>query len=104
MAVTSAPALADTSVSVVGDSVLVSGQPAGPATVRVTRPDALTGNPVVIGLFSGRSDGVLPLTVNATNATALNPDGDCRQSGVLSQALSGGQDDPVILHVNPNGA
>lgn len=88
MAVTSAPARADTTLAVIGDSVLVSGQPAGPATVRVTRPDALTGNPVVIGLFSGLSDGVLPLTVNATNATALDPDGDCWQAGGLSQALT----------------
>ncbi|MEA2383288.1 MAG: hypothetical protein QOH72_3259 [Solirubrobacteraceae bacterium] len=88
MAVMSAPARADTAVNVIGDSVLVTGQPAGAATIRATRPDALTGNPVVIGLFSGQSDGVLPLTVNTTNATALDPDGDCWQQGALLRALT----------------
>ena len=88
MAVMSAPARADTAVNVIGDSVLVTGQPAGAATVRVTRPDALTGVPVIIGLFSGQSDGVLPLTVNTTAATALDPDGDCWQQGALLHALT----------------
>ena len=104
MAVTSAPARADTTLAVIHDSVIVSGQPSGPTTVQVTRPDALTGNPVVIGLFSGLSDGVLPFTVNTTNATALNPDGDCWQKGALAQALTPDlrPGDTVTLTGDPN--
>jgi hypothetical protein len=83
-----APALADTTVNVIGDSVIVTGQAPGSATIRVTRPDALTGKPVVIGLFSGATNGPLPLTVNTTNATALSPDGDCWQKGALPQAVT----------------
>jgi hypothetical protein len=76
------------SINVVGDSVIVSGQPYGNATVRVTRPDALTGKPVVIGQASGQADGMGPFTVNTTTQTALSPNGDCWQAGALSQALT----------------
>jgi hypothetical protein len=87
-AVMCAPAMADTMVNVIGDSVIVTGQPPGAATIRVTRPDALTGKPVVIGLYSGSPNGSLPLTVNTTTATAFSPDGDCWQQGALSQAVT----------------
>ena len=87
-AMTCAPAWGDTSVNVVGDSVIVTEPPPGRATIAVTRPDALTGKPVVIGLFSGLANGSLPLTVNTTNSTALSPDGDCWQKGALSQAVT----------------
>ncbi|MCW3064427.1 MAG: hypothetical protein JWN32_1599 [Solirubrobacterales bacterium] len=76
------------SVNVVGDSVIVTGQPFGNATIQVTRPDALTGKPVVIGFFSGRADSIGPFTVNTTTQTALSPNGDCWQAGALSQALT----------------
>jgi hypothetical protein len=77
-----------TSVNVVGDSVIVTGQPFGNASIQVTRPDALTGKPVVIGFFSGRADSIGPFTVNTTTQTALSPNGDCWQAGALSQALT----------------
>jgi hypothetical protein len=83
-----APAWADTSVNVVGDSVIVTDPPVGSATISVTRPDALTGKPVVIGVFSGSTNGSLPFTVNTTTATAFSPDGDCWQKGAVSQALT----------------
>ena len=77
-----------TSVNVIGDSVIVSDPPLGRSTISVTRPDALTGKPVVIGTFSGFANGLLPLTVNTSTATPLNPNGDCWQSGALSQAVT----------------
>src|SRR4051794_30616773 len=76
-AVMCAPAWADTSGPATGASVTAPGQPAGRATIDVTRPAALTGKPVVIGLFAGVSDGTLPVTVNTTAAGAASPDGDC---------------------------
>jgi hypothetical protein len=81
------PAVAP-SVNVIGDSVIVTGQPYGRATIQVTRPDAMTGKPVVIGLFSGMANPNGPFSVNTTTPTALNPDGDCWQAGALSQALT----------------
>src|SRR5947207_2909252 len=86
-ATTPAQAAAQT-VTVVGDSVIVAGQPFGPATIQVTRPDAVTGTPVVIGTYSGRARPTEPFTVNTTTPTALQPDGDCWQRGALSQALT----------------
>ncbi|HEV7752780.1 MAG TPA: hypothetical protein VGO71_14650 [Baekduia sp.] len=87
-AVVAGPAWGDTTVNVVGDSVIVTDPPSGPATVEVTRPDALTGRPVVIGYYSGTANGPLPLTVNTTTSTPLSPNGDCWQQGALSQALT----------------
>ena len=81
------PAVAP-SVTVVGDSVIVTGQPFGRATIEVTRPDAVTGKPVVIGLYSGFASPSEPFTVNTTTPTALRPNGDCWQAGALSQALT----------------
>jgi hypothetical protein len=75
-------------VNVVGDSVIVANPPYGRATIRVTRPDALTGKPVVIGQYSGDANGSTPFTVNTTVPNAANPNGDCWQSGALSQALT----------------
>jgi hypothetical protein len=90
-AVSCAPAAAQlvpTTLTVVGDSVIVAGQPFGRATVRVTRPDAVTGKPVVIGLYSGDANPSTPFTVNTTVPNAVSPGGDCWQSGALSQALT----------------
>jgi hypothetical protein len=87
-AVVCAPAWGDTSVNVIGDSVIVTDPPLGQATIEATRPDALTGKPVVIGFYSGSSNGSLPLTVNTTTATPVSPDGDCWQKGALSQAVT----------------
>jgi hypothetical protein len=75
-------------VNVIGDSVIVTDQPSGSATIQVTRPDAVTGGPVVIGSFSGDVNGPTPFTVNTTTPTAFSPDGDCWQRGALSQALT----------------
>jgi hypothetical protein len=75
-------------VNVIGDSVIVTGQPYGRAAIQVTRPDAMTGKPVVIGLFSGMANPNGPFSVNTTTPTALSPDGDCWQAGALSQALT----------------
>jgi hypothetical protein len=71
-----------------GDSLLVTNLPSsGQTTVEATRPDALTGAPVVIGFFSGTADQSTPFSVNTTTPTPLSP-GDCWQSGALSQALT----------------
>jgi hypothetical protein len=85
-----APALASsTRVAVSGDSVLATSVPSyGSATIEATRSDALTGAPVVIGLFSGTANPNAPFSVNTTTPTALNPGGDCWQQGALSQALT----------------
>ena len=71
-------------IAVSGDSVIATGLAAGPATVRVTRPDARTAAPVVIGEYSGTVRGTLPFTVNTTVPNPLFlPDGDCWQAGAL---------------------
>jgi hypothetical protein len=70
------------------DSVLATGLPYGPTTVQVTRPDAVTGAPVVIGQFAGTAQGLLPFSVNTTTPNGFNPAGDCWQSGALT--LAGG--------------
>jgi hypothetical protein len=70
------------------DSVIATGLPFGSTTLRVTRPDALTGSPVVIGQYQGFSFPGLPFSVNTTTPTLFNPGGDCWQKGSLS--LPGG--------------
>jgi hypothetical protein len=89
-AVACAPASASSPTIVVrGDSVLATSLPSfGPATIEATRPDALTGAPVVIGLFAGSADQLTPFSVNSITPTPLSPSGDCWQSGALSQALT----------------
>jgi hypothetical protein len=90
--VPAAPALAQDqqtlSVNAASDSVLATGLPYGPTTVQVTRPDALTGTPVVIGQYADVAPGLLPFTVNTTTPTAFYPHGDCWQGGALT--LPGG--------------
>jgi hypothetical protein len=76
------------SVNAASDSVLATGLPYGPTTVRVTRPDALTRAAVVIGQYADVAPGLLPFSVNTTTPTAFYPNGDCWQSGAL--ALPGG--------------
>jgi hypothetical protein len=76
-------------IAVAGDSVLATSLPTfGTATIQATRPDALTGAPVVIGVFSGTANPSTPFSVNTTTPTPLNPSGDCWQKGALSQALT----------------
>jgi hypothetical protein len=71
-------------ITVVGDSVVVSGLAAGRATLRVTRPDARTKAPVVIGEFSGPVSDSLPFAVNTTVPDPLYAAaGDCWQAGAL---------------------
>jgi len=60
----------------------------GSATISVTRPDALTGAPVVIGLVTGTANPFTPFSANTTTPTPLNPSGDCWQAGALSEALT----------------
>jgi hypothetical protein len=82
-------AQADTpTVTVTGDSVLVTGQSPGPTTVRVTRPDTVTHQPVVIGQYEESAPSVIPFTVNTTAGTPLVPNGDCWQKGALASALT----------------
>jgi hypothetical protein len=74
-----APARADDgaplSVDAARDSVVASGLPPGRAAIRVTRPDALTGAPVVIGQFTGFGPGSLAVNTGS---------GPCWQQGALS--------------------
>ena len=92
-AVPAAPALAQQqqqtlTATAAKDSVLATGLPYGPTTVQVTRPDAFTGAPVVIGQFAGTAQGLLPFSVNTTTPNSFYPAGDCWQSGALT--LAGG--------------
>jgi hypothetical protein len=86
------PALAQAdpvlNVDAVQDSLVATGLPFGTTTAEVTRPDALTGAPVVIGQFGGLANPFLPFSVNTTTPTLFNPAGDCWQKGKLS--LPGG--------------
>jgi hypothetical protein len=76
-------------ITVVGDSVIVSGLATGRATIRVTRPDARTKAPVVIGEFSGAVSDSLPFSVNTTVSDPLYiATSDCWQAGALH--LAGG--------------
>jgi hypothetical protein len=69
--------------------VLATSLPSfGQATIEATRPDALTGAPVVIGLFSGSGNPFSPFSVNMTTPTPLSASGDCWQKGALPQALT----------------
>jgi hypothetical protein len=83
----SAHAAPPLTIAVTGDSVLVTGHSGGSMTLRATRPDAVTGAPVVLGQYAGRASSG-PFTVNTTTPTALSPDGDCWQQGALSSALT----------------
>jgi hypothetical protein len=79
-AVYGAPALAATpTVTVVGDSVLVTGHSFGRTTVQATRPDAVTGKPVVIGQYEDFASAFTPFSVNTTAPTPLKLNGDCWQ-------------------------
>jgi hypothetical protein len=76
-------------IVVAGDSVVASSLPSfGQTTLLATRPDALTGKPVVIGLFSGTGNPFTPFSVNTTTPTPVNSSGDCWQKGALSRALT----------------
>jgi hypothetical protein len=76
-------------IVVAGDSVLATSLPTfGSATIQATRPDALTGKPVVIGQYSGYGNPLMPFSVNTTTPTPLSGSGDCWQKGALSQALT----------------
>ena len=87
--VAAAPAAASAAtVTVTGSSVIVSGQPFGNATVTASRPDAVTGKPVVIGSFSGMAFPGTPFTVNTTAPGAGGSGGDCWQKGALASALT----------------
>ena len=80
---------ASPNIAIAGDSVLATSLPSfGTTTVEATRPDAVTGAPVVIGVFSGNGNQFGPFSVNTTTPTPLNPGGDCWQKGALSQALT----------------
>jgi hypothetical protein len=88
-AVWGSPAEADTpTIAVAGDSILVTGQSFGPTTVQATRPDAVTGKPVVIGQYEGSASDLTPFSVNTTTPTPLKPDGDCWQKGALASAVT----------------
>jgi hypothetical protein len=80
---------ASPNIAIAGDSVLATSLPSfGTTTVEATRPDAVTGVPVVIGVFSGNGNQFGPFSVNTTTPTPINPDGDCWQQGALSEALT----------------
>jgi hypothetical protein len=121
-ATVSGPARASSpTVAVSGDAVLATNLPSfGQTTIEAIRPDAITGGPVVIGLFSGMANSG-PFSVNTTTPTALNPAGDCWQKGALAQALTpdlqpgdtvtvtqagsaGGGSSPISVSVQPPGA
>jgi hypothetical protein len=76
-------------IVVTGDAVLASSLSSyGPTTIKATRPDALTGKPVVIGAYSGTGNPLTPFSVNTTTPTPLNASGDCWQKGALSRGLT----------------
>jgi hypothetical protein len=76
-------------IVVSGDSVVATSLPSfGPTTISVTRPDALTGAPVVIGVVTGTANPFTPFSANTTTPTPLDPSGDCWQTGALSEALT----------------
>src|ERR1700761_5652836 len=78
-----------TTTVVAGDSVVVSSLPSfGPTSITVTRPDAITGAPVTIGLESGTGNSFTPFSANTITPTPLAPSGDCWQAGALSEALT----------------
>jgi hypothetical protein len=72
-----------------GDAVLATSLPSfGMTTIKATRPDALTGKPVVIGQYSASGNPFTPFSVNTTTPTPLRASGDCWQKGALSRALT----------------
>jgi hypothetical protein len=72
-----------------GDSVVATSLPSfGQTTIEATRPDAITGQPVVIGQYSAFANPFTPFSVNTTTPTPLNSSGDCWQSGAVSKALT----------------
>ena len=76
-------------IVVAGDSVVATSLPSfGSSAITVTRPDAVTGTPVVIGLVSGTGNPFTPFSANTITPTPLAPSGDCWQAGALSQALT----------------
>jgi hypothetical protein len=76
-------------IVVAGDSVVASSLPSfGQTTVLATRPDAVTGKPVVIGLYSGTGNPFGPFSVNTITPSPGAASGDCWQKGALSQALT----------------
>jgi hypothetical protein len=87
-----APAVPATGVSpavtVTDSSVLVVGQPLGRVTVTASRPDALTGRPVVIGQYTGTALPRIPFGVNTATPTTIGPAGDCWQRGGLPSAIT----------------
>jgi hypothetical protein len=89
-AAVAAPAsAANPTIVVSGDSVVGTSVPSfGPATIQATRPDAVTGKPVVIGQFSGTANPFTPFSANTVTPSPLAPAGDCWQQGALSQALT----------------
>ena len=84
-----ASAASGTTIVVSGDSVVATSLPSfGQTTISVTRPDAITGSPVVIGLESGNGSSSTPFSANTITPTPLDPTGDCWQKGALSEALT----------------
>jgi hypothetical protein len=76
-------------IIVSADSVVATSLPSfGPTTITVTRPDAITGTPVVIGVVSGTANPFTPFSANTITPTPLDPSGDCWQKGALSEALT----------------
>lgn len=76
-------------IVVSGDSVVATSLPSfGSTSITVTRPDAVTGTPVVIGLVSGTGNPFTPFSANTITPTPLAPSGDCWQAGALAQALT----------------
>lgn len=69
-------------VDAASDSVIATGIPVGATTAQVTRPDARTGAPVVIGQYVEVAS-ILPFTINTTTPTIFDPDGDCWHAGAL---------------------
>ena len=91
--VAAAPAAAqspDPTLNVVAaqDAVLATGLPFGSHTVQVTRPDAMTGAPVVIGHYRGLQLRQPAVLRQHDRPDPGDPDGDCWQAGGLS--LPGG--------------
>jgi hypothetical protein len=89
-AAVAAPAsAAGPTIVVSGDSVVGSSLSSlGQATIQATRPDALTGKPVVIGQYTGSANPFTPFSTNTVTPSPLAPAGDCWQQGALSQALT----------------
>jgi hypothetical protein len=88
-AVVAPASAAGPTIVVSGDSVVGSSLSAfGQATIQATRPDALTGKPVVIGQYTGSANPFTPFSANTVTPSPLAPAGDCWQKGALSQALT----------------